>query len=247
MKPVFIIIILCTLLTASPLKKPAKPVKVPILMYHHIRTLKDTDDKMLKDTSCSPTLFINQLQYLKAENYTTITFIDLQNYIFGLDTLPPKPVILSFDDGYDDNLWAAKKLHEQNLKGVFFVVTKTLDTPEHLTTANLRLMSSWGMEIGSHGKYHADLRQIRFDKVPLQMAESKKVLEAILGVPVISFCYPAGGYTYRIGRACSKTGFWFARTTRPGISYIHGKHFALRTLRIDDNTDIPNLKKLLKK
>ena len=216
-------------------------------MYHHIRTLNATDDQMMTDVSCPPSLFLSHLVYLTSENYHTVTFVDVQNYLFGFSTLPSKPIILSFDDGYSDNLWAATQLHAQHLQGVFFVVTKTLNTPEHLTTANIKYMYSLGMEIGSHGKYHVDLRKIRFDKVGQQMTESKKKLEEIIGVPVISFCYPNGGYNRHIGKACRDAGYWFARGTNPGVSSIHGKHYALKTLRIDSKTSITELKKLLQK
>lgn len=243
MRLVILILLLISCLFATAIR----PVKIPILMYHHIRTVNISDEQMLKDTSCSPARFVSHLNYLISHNYTTVTFVDVQNYLFGLDTLPAKPIILTFDDGYDNNFWAAQKLRQKKMRGVFFVVTKTLNTPEHLSSNNIQKMSEWGMEIGSHGKYHADLRKIRFDKVPLQMAESKIFLEKIIGLPVISFCYAAGGYNWRISKACQEAGFWFARTTRPGITTIYGKNQALRTLRIDDKTTLTTLEKLLKK
>lgn len=74
-----------------------KAVKVPIVMYHHF--CKDTSK--LNDYVITPNQFENDIKYIKEKGYTTITMTQLINYCKGTETLPPKPIIITIDDGFE--------------------------------------------------------------------------------------------------------------------------------------------------
>ncbi len=71
-----------------------KPIKVPILMYHHI------DEEVNSSVVVTPQKFENDVKLLKKSGYETIFLSDLVNYLNGKTSLPPKPIIITFDDGY---------------------------------------------------------------------------------------------------------------------------------------------------
>ncbi len=223
----------------------ARAVRVPILMYHHIRTTQKDDIKMLKDLSCSLDDLKRHCRYLKANGYSTITFQDLFEYFQNDVPLPEKPVILTFDDGYQDNWNAYKELRKKNMKGVFFVVLKTLGDSKHLSKTQVLAMSRDGMEIGSHSLHHEDLTKITEQKAEQEILQSKEALELFLGRPVLAFCYPGGKFNKKTLKILARSTYWFARTTRTGVSTIEGKDLKLRTVRIHDYTDEATLSQLL--
>ncbi|MBU0580989.1 MAG: polysaccharide deacetylase family protein [Candidatus Margulisbacteria bacterium] len=222
-------------------------VKVPILMYHHIRTPQEKDSAIYKDLSCSRNIFLEHLSYLKKAGYTTITFWDLYNHFYKHQPLPPKPIILTFDDGPRNNWQAFLDLKANQQKGVFFIITCTLGSKKHLTREQLQAINEAGMEIGSHSVSHPDLKNVTKAALKTELENSKKVLEDLLHKKIISFCYPSGQYNEVVSNQLKKAGYYFARTTNSGISSIQGKDFQLKIIRIHNYTTAQSLAYLLKK
>lgn len=99
-----------------------KEFKIPILSYHSI---SDNADWLSdKDISIPVRHFEEQIKYLKKHEYTTVSLLDVYNYIKHKKNLPPSPVVLTFDDGYLDN-WVSvyPVLKKYNLKATLFIPT----------------------------------------------------------------------------------------------------------------------------
>ena len=98
---------------------------VLVLEYHHIADRVDDPEGALVERYYVPTEdFAAQLDYLKAEGYETITMLEFSKAAKGKGTLPEKPVIVTFDDGYEDNYTQALPLlEERGMKGEIYVVT----------------------------------------------------------------------------------------------------------------------------
>ncbi len=96
-------------------------IPVPIIMYHSI--LKKSPE--LGKYVITPTEFENDLIYLKSHGYSTINMTDLINYVHNDSELPPKPVIITFDDGNLNNYIYGKPLLEKyEMKAVISIVGK---------------------------------------------------------------------------------------------------------------------------
>ncbi len=223
----------------------ADQVRVPIIMYHHIRDGEAADDKTMQDLSCNNYEFRNHLYFLKEQGYRTITFWDLFEHFANDKTLPEKPVIITFDDGYADNWAAYQELLKNGQKGVFYVVLRTIGDTKHLSAAQLQAMIKHGMEIGSHTIEHLDLTRLRREQIERQIFQSKEMLEVLLGRPVISFCYPEGKYNWKVLEVIKRSTYWFARSTKQGIAELNGKNYTLKTIRIHNYTTIAELSQLL--
>lgn len=139
---------------------PELNIKMPVIMYHHIRSWEGADTSIEKGLRVSPAVFERHLQYLKENGYNTINTYDLEKYIKADKKLPQKPVLLTFDDGYDDNyIYALPILKKYNMTGDFAIITSAVGRPLYLNWQQIKEMDSSGMSISSHTLNHCILAQ----------------------------------------------------------------------------------------
>ena len=209
-----------------------RSTKIPILMYHHIRDYHSESDKIGTNLSVSPAQFVKQLDYLVAHGYTTITFRDLTT-----SKIPDKPIILTFDDGYDnfyDN--AFSELKARNMTAVVFVITD-FKKSGYLTDEELKELDQSGVELGSHTLSHPDLTIIKPDKLKSELSLSKEFLETLTGKQTTSLCYPSGRFNSQVLEEAQKIGYDYAVTTRSGIGDF-ASPLELQRFRINPGTKL---------
>lgn len=213
-------------------------VSVPILMYHHIRNYNQPNDTIGTNLSVSPDNFNAQIKYLKDNGFTTITFSDFLN--FPTKKLPEKPIILTFDDGYNDAYDNAFLPLKQNGQvGVFYIISGFVGRPDTLTSNQIKEISASDMEVGSHTIDHPDLTKISAVKLDSELQGSKKNLESIIGKSVVSFCYPSGKNNAEVDNAVKNAGYSTATTTSSGISSTSENKFTLSRIRINPTDSLP--------
>lgn len=238
--------------TPSPVASPIDParssgnisaaipsdLKIPILMYHYIRDHTDAKDKVGANLSVSPAIFAQHLQAIKDAGYQTINFNDLTDPL----ALPEKPVIITFDDGYEDAYSAAlPALQKQGMTGVFYVVSEFLNKWNYMTTDQVKTLDAAGMQIGSHTVSHRDLGKMTSAQQRQQLTESKAFLEQLIGKPVRDFCYPAGKYNETTIALAKEIGYRTATTVKEGRASgarVSAKPFELPRIRVSQGTDI---------
>ena len=192
-------------------------IRVPILMYHYIRDNPDARDVLGANLSVSPTEFRLQMDWLARSGYHPVDLDDLRAYLLDGRTLPSRPVVISLDDGYSDLYTAAYPvLRAHQFKAVAYIVTGFLGRPTNVTPAQVVDMNANGIEIGSHTVSHADLTKLSGAELQRQLDDSKVTLEAILGHPVLDFCYPSGAVNPTVVHAVQTAGYQSATTTRGG-------------------------------
>ena len=162
--------------------------KIPTLMYHAV------SDQMwgIAELFVSPSEMEKQLKYLQDNGYTTITFED-----FGrLDEIS-KPVMLTYDDGYDDNYTQLfPLLKKYNAKATVFVITGEIGKQYYLTEAQIKEMSDSGLvSIQSHTVTHPHLSDLNAEQLEQEMTQSKETLTRITGKEPFVLCYPTGKYS----------------------------------------------------
>lgn len=226
----------------------ARTVRVPILMYHYLSIPPANADIYRRDLSVPPELFAAHLDRLQAEGYTTIRFYDLVAHLQQGTPLPPKPVILTFDDGYRDNYENAfPLLRERQMTATFFVVMEFInqERPEYLTWDMVREMYAGGMSIEVHGVDHTTLRKRNRADLEFQALRSYETLQNLLGVRPRFLSYPAGEYDANTIAVFQATGYWAAVTTVQGATHSSDKLFELRRIRIRNATTTDELVRLL--
>ncbi len=226
-----------------------RTARVPILMYHYISEPPPAADIYRKDLSVSPETFAAHLDYLQAQGYTTLHLKDLLSYLAtGKPELPEKPVILTFDDGYEDNyLNAFPSLAQRGMTGTFFIITDfaTQDRPGYANWQQLSEMAAAGMEIGSHSRDHPNLAGKDLDYLVWQALGSAETIEANTGAHPHILAYPAGSYDQLVIDVFRSAHYWGAVTTQQGVIQRSDKPFELKRVRMRNTTGVEELANLL--
>jgi len=232
--------------TATPI--PDLALTVPILMYHYVSPLPADADTIRQDLTVTPEAFAAQLAYLREQGYTSITLFDLAAALRGEASLPEKPIVLTFDDGYADTYTVVFPLLQQyGFKGTFFVIAYVVEggVPGYLTWEQAREMAEAGMSIQSHSLDHVDLRERSADFLKQQVELSRALIEARVGQPVRFFCYPAGRYDEATIQALDQAGYWGAVTTEWGSQQTWSRRFTWPRLRVRGAWDLETFKQIL--
>lgn len=188
--------------------------------------------------------FRAQLNFLADEGWTTMTMGELAR---SPAPPPPRSVVITFDDGYVDNLAAFEELRRRGMRATWFMVSGSLGAEPSwsadgrpasrlLNGAELREMRAAGMEIGSHTASHARLTQTDDTCLRAELVDSKSTLEDVLGAGIVSFAYPYGAWDVRCEAAVRAAGYACACTTRTGWALADANPYRYRRLTVF-NTD----------
>jgi peptidoglycan/xylan/chitin deacetylase (PgdA/CDA1 family) len=207
-------------------------VSVPILIYHSIRPYRPEDLGGVRKFITTPEALEEEFSYLKDGGYVTISFDDLESRLQSGRALPPKPIILCFDDGPETQYtYALPLLKKYFFTATFFLFTNAIGREHYLNWGQVLELSAEGMQIGCHSRFHPYLTRITSEKQLWQeIAGAKETLEAHLGKPVTAFAYPFGQYNDHIVDLVKKAGYKCARGTYPGIVHSRDDLFTLTGL-----------------
>ncbi len=223
--------------------------RVPILMYHYISVPPPDADKYRLDLSVTPANFQAQMDYLASAGYHPIRVMDLTDHLLTGAPLPSKPIVLTFDDGYLDNYQNVFPILKQyHFPATFFVITNWVDEQRagYMTWAQLGELSQAGMEIGSHTGDHVDLRNKPRAYLNTELAGSKVMIEARLGITVKSFCYPSGKYDAHTIDALKSIGYLAATTEITGMRQASDAMYELRRIRVRGSYTVADFASWLK-
>lgn len=163
-------------------------VTVPILMYHHVG-ISPVQSKYY----VSPDKFAEQMWLLHVWGYTSITTSMLAEAIREGTELPPRPVLITFDDGNLDNYTNAFPLMQKyRFTGVLYIVGNYIGVENYLNADQIKEMAGAGWEIGSHTMNHHDLTKLTVQQKEFEIAGSREFLEQKLRVPILTIAYPFG-------------------------------------------------------
>ncbi len=134
---------------------------------------------------------------MKQQGYHSITLNQLMDALYYGGPLPKKPIILTFDDGYEDAYqFAYPLLKAHGFSGMFYIITGKVGWQGQATWDQLRTMLANGMQMGSHTVHHVDMGDTYQASPALAQQEaqiSQSDLQSHLGIPIQHFCYPNGG------------------------------------------------------
>jgi len=185
---------------------------VPVLMYHRVSDIPG--DRI----SMPPEKFTAQMRYLRDHGFHAVSLAELHRHLSYGAPLPPRPVVLTFDDSYEDNLTTALPImQEYGMKGTVFVISDWIGRMNEWESGQPRCrLLSWeqlaewrlaGMEIASHTMTHPHLDRLTDEEITRELAGSKRAIEEHLGIPVHFLCYPYGDLSPRIKRLTRDCGY----------------------------------------
>ncbi len=170
-------------------------VVVPILLYHRLG-ISPTDNPYYMP----PKKFEAQMKLLHDWEYTVIPVELLVKAIQEGAELPPRPVIITFDDG-DISVYttAFPIMQKYGLTGVTYIVGNYMGTEGYMSPAQLKELVAAGWEMGSHSRSHRDLTKLDPAVQRAEIVEARKVLQDATGDEVSSFAYPFGIMNSAVG------------------------------------------------
>jgi peptidoglycan/xylan/chitin deacetylase (PgdA/CDA1 family) len=199
-----------------PPNAPARSVTVPVVTYHRVAPISAVGQLDLK---VDPANFAAELAALHDGGYHTIHQAQLFDALYHGAPLPAKPVIISVDDGYvDDVRTILPDLERWHMVATFFVITGRMTEPGFLTADQIRELDRAGMDVGDHTAHHVDLRLLSPSELQTETTGSRKVLDAVLGHPVYYFAFPFGAFNDAVVNAVRAAGFTMAYSTAGGTT-----------------------------
>jgi len=199
---------------------------VPILAYHQVSIEDDI-------YSVTATQFEEQMNYLQEKGYTAISLEQLNNFYEGAGALPAKPIIITFDDGYEDNYLAALPIMEKyNMRSTIFIVTGLVGTPDYLSWQQIDDLEKRHTEIGSHTMTHVGLGEVSAENQRREIIGSKATLEQHIGKPIHFFAYPYGQITPISEELLREAGYLGACSGLAGLNDKGVNAYALRRVNV---------------
>ncbi len=218
-KIIFLLMIICLpLIISSPKIVPVaaaeneENIPITILNYHKI-------DNMNISLSVLPEDFDRQMAYLKENGYHTINTDQLYNYMVNGEALPENPILITFDDGYEDNYQHAYPiLKKYGFTGTIFVITDFVNNnqPNYLTWDQIKEMKSQGMDFQSHTASHKSMTELSMDQLKEELTKSKQALDKELNQDTKFMAYPTGTYNLYIAKIVNEAGYKGAFTIKYG-------------------------------
>lgn len=188
----------------------AGPVlSVPILEFHVIA--RPSPSAPFAELYDPPATFRAQLRWLAGHGYRTVTLDELVRAWRGEGRLPGRPVVLTFDDGYPQDVTTVLPLlSARGWRGVLNLQIGNL-APEHVW----RLIAA-GWEIDAHTFTHPDLTTVSAAQLRREVRRSRRWIQGVFFQPVDFFCYPGGRFDRAVVAEVRRAGYIGAESERPG-------------------------------
>jgi len=231
-----------------PSRLPARSLDLPILMYHRIDEVKPSLPEITQRLTVAPRVFDAQMRWLVRNGFHTVTPLQAFEALEYHHRLPPRPVLITFDDGYRDVLdKAAPELHRLHLHAIEFVITGRTSGPDpsFLTWPELSTLQRLGVSIGSHTVTHRVLTELPPRQAFAELRDSRAALQRHLGHPVQWFAYPFGAVDASVARMVRRAGYVLAVTTAGGSEQRGRAPLLLHREEILDTTGVAGFAALL--
>ncbi|MFD4974438.1 polysaccharide deacetylase family protein [Streptomyces sp. NPDC058424] len=223
---------------------------VPILMYHSVA---HTPNRATRALSVAPEAFAEQMALLGDGGFTPLTTAQLVAAWRSSRPLPRRPVLITFDDGYEGvHRHALPVLAQHGFVSTLFVSTGWI-RGAHDTGGGLDSMLDWdqvraladsGVEVGGHSHTHPQLDQLGDEALGWELLRCKEIVAAELGTRPASFAYPYGYSSRRVRRAVREAGFAQSLAVGNALARRRQGPYALRRVTVRRTTTIDEFARL---
>lgn len=210
--------------TPTPNSASAPPLPIPVLLYHAVM---DDPPGWIAEFTVAPRTFAAQLDAIVAAGRAPITMSALVRGLTRQGALPPRPVVLTFDDGFADLAGpTAEALVARELPATAYLTTGAI-TPGRtsllppapmMTLGRAAGLATYGIEVGAHTVTHPQLDTLPLPAVDRELRDSKSVLEDVVGREVQHLAYPHGYNSRTVRAAARRAGYASAVAVRHALS-----------------------------
>lgn len=225
-----------TVLLAYDIFKPSKGI--PVLLYHKTTN----EDKTPSIVNIDLFIFENQVKYLHKHGYRTINLSQLNDILYGSEELPSKTILITFDDGYAENIDAFEILHRYGYTCVCFIATAFIgqklnympfyfDKDEmnedtalvnnedffFISSNEIKEAQKLGVEFCPHTHHHITIDSHSEEFIIHEIEECNDKINEITGCSTDCFSYPVGLYDSRSEHLLKQLGFKASFAVKPGL------------------------------
>jgi peptidoglycan/xylan/chitin deacetylase (PgdA/CDA1 family) len=238
----------------TDLAKRVRTWEVPVLAYHRIA---EDGPISLRHWRVHPELFRQQLRLLRAHGYHSVTSAELQMAIDSGTPLPGRPVLITFDDGYQDFADVAWPILEaEGFSAEVFVVTDLVGTvtswdaydgkPAPLMDWDtIKKLHKSGVCFGSHLATHTPATNLSSEDMLREISSSRAELEAHLNTPVLSMAAPYDATDERYNRLLASSGYQIGFAGDRRSADIRHERFAMPRLQIEGDWNLSEFAKAM--
>jgi peptidoglycan/xylan/chitin deacetylase (PgdA/CDA1 family) len=229
---------------------------VPVLIYHQVAT----DGTPAGETVIALDRFREQMDHLAAQGYKTLSIDELRDYLRGRRRIPPKSVVLSFDDGWKNVLNAVPVLEAHGFKASFWIITRKGIGWSYMEWPDVQALDAHPLfEVGSHTASHpwdpADNLVTWVDgrnagkgaaDAIYELQGARADLEGKLGRPIDVLAWPCGWHNDSLLRIAGRAGYRATFTVDPGLNRPGGDPMRIRRSFIDGACGLDTFKETLR-
>lgn len=230
--------------------------EIPVLMYH--RLINNSKNIGKNTIYYEVEKFEEQLKYLKEHKFKTITFKDLKK-LTKKDIKENKYIILTFDDGYEDNYELLfPLLKKYNMKAVIYMVSHLKNNSWDVEESGekkfqlmneqqiLEMYNSGLIEFGGHTMHHVKLDTLSYEEQKKEILGNKIYLEKLLEEKLVSFAYPFGRFNEDSKAIVEELGYSYGIATNSGPFYIEEDSFQVRRIGIFPDINMNKFRRRVK-
>lgn len=216
---------------------------IPVLLYHSV-----SDDPAPGDSwgAVSRGQFESHVEVIAASGRQSLTISTLASMLRGEHSLAPRPVAVTFDDGYSDTYGAVETLRQCGLAATVYVTTGQIGHAQRLSPAQIALLADLpGVELGSHAIRHRRLDELDDAELEEEVHGAKHWLEKLTSHRVDSFSYPHGAYDGRVRDAVIRAGYRSAASVKNAVSHQDDDPFAIARFTVTAATSAQRISEVL--
>jgi peptidoglycan/xylan/chitin deacetylase (PgdA/CDA1 family) len=220
-------------------------------MYHSISEKESCTRHPYYRTATDPRVFGDQLKFLHDNGFKVVSLCDAVSCGFGPGGASERPVVITFDDGFQDFYAEAfPLLHKYRYSATVFLPTayigdaaRRFNGAECLTWSQVRELKEAGIDFGSHTVTHPQLKTLQTSDIREEVRRSKQTIEEKLGAPVKSFAYPYAfpetdrGFKRRLHAMLEEAGYENGVCTSIGTTDGSDSRFFLKRLPVNSCDD----------
>lgn len=217
-------------------------MKLTVLMYHKVDELQE--GVRYPGNYVSPDAFTKQMDALTMWGYRTISLQQWLDYRAGHTSLPDKPLIVTFDDGYtcfDRNAWPV--MRERGMRATVFLVAGQIggrnawDADERQETllgaTRIRTLQDEGVHFGSHTVTHVPLARVEPKRALDELVKSRAILSDLLGREVDTFAFPYSNQSRDVRALVRDAGYACAVRGKGRMNWKATDPFGLRRIKVE--------------
>ncbi len=213
-------------------------LRVPVLMYHHIQPYEVAKTLGQTALTVDSGAFDTQMQYLVQNGYTTLFANELANALINKQQLPAKSVVITIDDGYEDNfIYALPILRKYGVKANIMLASGLMGNSNMLSWNQVRDLKASGLiYFSNHTWSHHPMNQGSQEKLEYEITTAQKEIEENTGQKVDTFTYPYGALSDRAAATLQRLGYTVAFSEIPGQDQCDSFMMTIHRTRVGNST-----------